>query len=366
MKLFQPDNFSISAINYRPIDSSEHEKFLPILNLYFNEPQINYLGQLDGAEINSNNFKIEISAGNEVKIILLKKFKVFKKEEQIIFYLNLLRDLEQLGVKVSQVVESKSDGLVIEYGGIHYAVFNFIEASHFNPQEENYLAVAEAVAQMHHGFNQLDESYRARIQELSAQDKEVYFNKIKSYSVDDFAKIEKIIEQKGEKSEVEELLLAEMLFIKNLSREVKQKINEVAHLPKNIIHSDMHPHNILMQGNKVAAIVDFDAVRLSEQARDVAFAIYRLGRQFFINRDLATAREKAPLLRNLFIGEYQKIKKLSAEEVRLMRVLLKDEFIRKLLFVLKGVYLENNNTWAKDLPNFLAAFEEINYFWPYE
>lgn len=363
MKLFQPDNFSTSIINYKALDPSGYKKFLPILELYFNNPEISYLGQLEGTEINSNNFKIELCAGNEVKTILLRKFKALENKEQIVFYLSLLRDLKDQGVRVSEVVVSKTGDLVAEYEKEHYAVFNFIEASHFKPQEEGYLAVAEAVAQMHYGFNQLNESCRARIQELSSQNKEVYFNKIKSYSASDFAKIEEVVKQKGEKSGIEGLLLAEIPFIKDLSREVKQNISVAANLPKKIIHSDLHPHNILMQGNKVAAIVDFDSVRISEQARDMAFALYRFGRQFFV-RHSEQASVKAPRLKDLFLTHYQKIKPLTETEIRFLPILIKDEFLRKLLFVLRGVYEENNQTWVKDLPKFLTSFKEINYFWP--
>ena len=35
-----------------------------------------------------------------------------------------------------------------------------------------------------------------------------------------------------------------------------------------------------MVQDEVAAIIDFDAIRISQQARDAAFAIYRFGRQF--------------------------------------------------------------------------------------
>ena len=134
-------------------------------------------------------------------------------------------------------------------------------------------------------------------------------------------------------------------------------------LGKQVIHSDLHPHNILMNGDQVDAIIDFDSMRLSQQARDVAFAIYRFGRQFFVD-DNSNVKEEAPRLVKLFIDSYGVTKKLSEKEIGLLPILVKDEFLKKILCVLNGVYAESNFAWAKDLGKFLAAIDEINYFWP--
>ena len=45
-----------------------------------------------------------------------------------------------------------------------------------------------------------------------------------------------------------------------------------------VIHSDMHPHNLLYLDGKIAAVVDFEPLMIANPLRDVAFAAHRLGR----------------------------------------------------------------------------------------
>lgn len=366
MQLFQPDNFSASVIIYRQLNHDAAVQLLPVLNLYFQDYTIKYAGQLEGTEINSNNFKIELKVEGKIRKILLRKFKALKNQEQIIFYLNFLRDLKCRGVKVSEVVASKEGELTVECGGNYYAIFDFIEAGYFIPLEESYLSLAQEVAMMHQAFDSLGGKYVQRIEELSEYNQGVYFNKIKSYSIADFDRIEEIIGQKEKKEEADDFIFRTFFLIKELVKKVKEDRNKIPLLPKKIIHSDLHPHNVLMCDNEVAAIVDFDGIRLSERSRDIGFAIYRFGRQFFINEQISEEeiKNQAVTLRKKFLEKYLSILPLTQSEIEQIPFLLIDEFLTKILFVLRGVYEENNATWIKDLPKFLVAIEEINFFWP--
>lgn len=362
MKIFQPDNFSEAEIRYRELNDILF--FVPeVLDHYFSDYCVKAVFQLDRPEINSENYKIIMTRAGKEQTYLLRRFKVLKNRRQINFYLGLLIKLEKRGAKVSHLIKNKKSQLSTKTKEGVYSLFKFIEAEYFSPDRASLKSAARAIAQIHQCFNWLSPEDTSQINILSRKSL-TYFNKVKNYSLNDFVQIKNIIKKKKNKTKIEVFVLKNIIFFQNIVKEIAHCHPPIKKLPKQIIHSDLHPHNLLIKDKEVAAIVDFDGIRISQQARDVAFAIYRLGRQFFINRNLAAARKEAPLLRNLFIEEYQKIKKLSAEEVRLMLILLKDEFIRKLLFVLKGVYLEDNNTWAKDLPKFLVAFEEINYFWP--
>lgn len=361
MSLFRPDNFSTSEINFKT--ANFRGDLNKILDLYFNNYTIITTSQLDRLEINSENYQVRLRLGDEEKIFLLRKHLNSDDSERINFYLDLLIELNQAGVPVSRVVPaSVGENSVALSEGI-FNVFEFIDGKYFFPREEEYVSAAKAVARMHLEFNSLDSRYFDKIDLLSKQTK-TYYNEIKKYSADDFEEIARFIENKKVKTAVDlEVLKNNRHFVDTVA-EINDYGDKMQSLPKQIIHSDLHPHNLLVKDGKVRAILDFDAVRISEQARDAAFAIYRLGRQFFVDKTLREAREEAPKLRDLFIKEYRRIKELNEEEIEWMPVLIKDEFLRKLLFVLKSTYLENNHTWSKDLPKFIVAFEEIDYFWP--
>lgn len=359
-KIFKSDNFSASEIKYKKFTNNQRD-FEDILSRYFDNYKIKKVLQLDRAEINSENFQVVIERGGKEEKYLLRKHKVLKSREQIDFYSELLEDLLESGVRVSQIIKNKDNRFNTEMGGKLYSLFHFIEAGYFAPTKESLESVANNIAKMHLGFNKISDKYLNEIKKVSGESK-VYFNVIKDYSAGDFREIEKIILAKNKRDDADDLFLAKVDVLEKTVTEVTKYREKMEKLPEQIIHSDLHPHNVLMRGDEVVAIVDFDSVRISQQARDVAFAVYRFGRQFFAqNKNLSKA--DAVKIRDIFIKAYESVKILSAEEKELMPALIKDEFLKKLLFVLRGVYLDNNYTWAKDLPKFIVAFEEIDYFW---
>lgn len=360
-QLFQPDNFSQVSIKYKKLEHAPGV-LREVLGLYLNDFIIKEIRQLDRAEINSKNFKVILSVGGENKKFLLREYKNLSDIEQVAFYIDLLRFLGTRGVKVSKAVNALDGGSVVSVDGGVYALFDFIEADYFTPSEKSFVAVAEEIAKMHKALSCFDQKQVATIDVFSKK-AAVYYNKVRTYSENDFCEIEQILDGK-EKDDSDRLILAALPLIKKTIKEVVAVKQEIAALQKQIIHSDLHPHNILMAGDRVSAVVDFDAMRLSERARDTAFAIYRFGRQMLLNFGNREAALEAPRLVNLFLSGYNNTNALSEQEICLMPALIKDEFLIKILFVLNGVYREKNFLWAKDLPKFAAAIEEIHYFWP--
>ncbi|OGZ34222.1 MAG: hypothetical protein A2Y98_01060 [Candidatus Portnoybacteria bacterium RBG_19FT_COMBO_36_7] len=361
MEIFSADNFTPYQIKYRKISGSM-VNFGKILDNYFSNYRITRISQLDRNEINSENYQIVIESKKGQKKLLLRKNKILSNLEQVNFYLNLLIGLAKQGVPVSEVIRNKKREVSAVVDGNIYSLFKFIEGEHFRPTKKALMSVAEAIARMHKAFNKIDAKNVSRIKKLSGRSK-AYFNIIKKYSLSDFKKIRDIIKNKKDKSETESNFLEAFSKIESTIEEVKIYKNQLKRLPVKVIHSDLHPHNILMQEKKVGAIVDFDAVRLSPQGRDVAFVIYRLGRQFFVNNAISD-KSQAVRLKNIFLEKYCKIKPLTENEILLLPILLKDDFLKRLLFVLKGIYEQNNLTWAADMIKFIIYLQEIEYFWP--
>ena len=350
MRLFQPDNFSESH-------------FVAVLNHYFREYTLRGVFQLDRPEVNSENYKAILDVKGRLRTVLIRKYKSLSNLEQVHFYLTLIENLAKNGVPVSRIIKNERGESAMEAGGDIVALFEFIDGQYFPGTEESLASAAEAIAKMHASFGVLSQNTLSQIAQFSSKTK-AYYNIIEAYSVSDFVTIREIIEKKANKNDSDRVVLEKMpLFITTVT-EIKNFESSWLLLPRKLIHSDLHPHNVLFKNGLVAAILDFDAVRISQQARDVAFALYRFGRQCLIGTDEEQAKFLGPRLRELFIEKYMQIKKISSEELRLMPLLVKDEFIKKLLLVLKGTYLEDNRIWAKDLPKFLVAIEEIDYFWP--
>lgn len=361
LELFEPDNFSQIDIRYKIFDGNA-VVLRNVLGLYFSNFEIKEICQLDRPEINSKNFKINLYINGQNRCFLLRKYQILSDLEQIIFYLDKLPLLERGGVKVSRVVRSLEGHLAVKEQKDIYALFDFIEGDYFSPNEQGFSMVAKEIAALHSAFYKFDKKQIEAIDSFSKKSK-TYYNVIRSYSEKDLLEIEAVIKTK-KIDQGDRLVLENLPFIKENIIEVRNKLKGPVILRRQIIHSDLHPHNIIMKKNEVAAIIDFDSMRLSERARDIAFAIYRFGRQFLVGCKADDSFLVAPRLTKLFINSYNEIDKISEEEINLMPALIKDEFLLKILFVLNGIYKDGNFLWASDLKKFLAAMQEINYFWP--
>ena len=333
---FPQDNFSDPEIRYKDAPQAP-DKFRPILDRYFKSYSIAAINQRDRAEINSENYKTAISIAGARRLFLLRKFKTMTDPEQIDFFLLLLQKLCRLNLPVSQTVKSLADANFIRHEGNYWALFEFIAGAHFTPSLAALKHVAESLAALHITFCKLAPEEISYIDELSRKS-QTYFNKIKTYSAKDFLSY----------------ALLDAVAV------VEREKNAIDILPKQIIHSDFHPHNVIMNEDRVAAILDFDAMRISQRAREVAVTAYRFCRQFFVG-DRSFDKDAKSIF-TFFLTSYEAINPLSPEEKRLLPTLLKDEFLTKLLFVLKGVYEEGNSAWAADLPKFLSAIAEVDYF----
>lgn len=359
IRLFTSDNFSNPEIRYKSISKSP-DAFKPVLDHYFDVYEIVSITQRDRSEINSENYKVVLNINNEQQVFLLRKFNGLTDHEQIRFFLGLLEKLRQSSVPVTEVITSLNDELTIEHDGAPYALFPFIEGVHFSPTIEGLRNIAKAVAGMHRALHQLSPGEVDRIQELSKRSK-TYFNIIPRYTVQDFKSLSDRISYLSSSSEMDTRVLTYLPQYIETTEQIETHRKVIEALEKQVIHSDLHPHNVLMHKENVAAILDFDALRVSQRAREVAFAMYRFGRQFFVHGEDTSSMKDIVAT---FFDSYKSVYPLSDEERRLLPILLKDEFLTKILFVLKGVYEEGNNAWAGDLPKFLPAIEEINYFWP--
>lgn len=360
MNLFLPDNFSDPKVKYEIIDT-RFSIFHQILKNYFDNFIIHSILKVGGTAAHSENYKVIYSRQNQLSEVLVRKHKTLQAN-QIEFYSHLSNKLYQAGAQVSAPLKTRSGDWIMIWENNYYQLYNFIDAEHFYPQDRDFSCVAQVLARLHLAFNDFDVSDLKLISNISQQGN-LYFNVIATYSEKDFIDLRDIINNKSVLTSTDLDVLNEIPNFIRIVKEINKLWPDIEKLPKQIIHSDTHPHNFLLQDNEVKAILDLGGMRISQQARDVAHAIYRLGRQFFVHKILASTKQNAQYLTQLFIKKYSEIKFLSPAEIELMPYLLQDEFIRKNLFVLNGIYKCDNHAWADNLSKFLVAPAEINFFW---
>ncbi|PIR74168.1 MAG: hypothetical protein COU35_03870 [Candidatus Magasanikbacteria bacterium CG10_big_fil_rev_8_21_14_0_10_47_10] len=358
MTVFPKDNFSDPLITYEPY-AGDWGMFAEILAAYGKNGGIHDITQLSRNEINSSNYKVVL----ENETLLVRRNQLIDSEAQVRRYMSVVEALMDLGIPVSEAIKTIDGQGYVQRHGILYTVFRFIDGSHFVPTQEALASVAMAVAKVHKGLAGLEATLASDIEGHSKQTK-AYFNVIPSYTEKDFVEIAEHIEQKDVRTQTDEMVIASMPALRAAVVRVDANRAKIDALPTQIIHSDLHPHNVIMKGDTLAAILDFDALRVSQRARDVAFAIYRFGRQFFVDQSTADVATTALSLTKIFLSAYEAEMPLARQEKDLLHVLILDDFLIKTLYVLREMYTKTDSAWAGDITKFLTAFDEITYFTP--
>jgi Ser/Thr protein kinase RdoA (MazF antagonist) len=357
MKIFQKDTFSDPTIVYKATDVP-FESVETVVRKFVQNAHVIEVEELDSTAVHSRNFKVHCKDNQRY---LLREHTTLEKG-QILFYSEVSFKLKESGGPV--VVPHKTiqgDWLVVHDGKL-YALYTFVAGEYFFPSYEAFGAVAEALANLHLAFSLLDGQAKEYIDELS-QHGDIYYNVVPTYEPKDFEEIGYVIEKKKTHDEIDALILSKMPFFVNRATQLASQEADIKALSVDVIHSDMHPHNMLMTGETVTAIMDLGAIRLSQQARDVAFAIHRLGRQFFAHDLMKPTPETVSELVNSFLSRYSAVRPLSRDEIELLPALITDEFLKKILFVLGWKYRMGEDKYGTFVPAFLSAIDEIDVLW---
>ena len=132
-------------------------------------------------------------------------------------------------------------------------------------------------------------------------------------------------------------------------------------LPRQLGHSDLHPHHMLFDGpeGRVVGILDFDRSRVLERARDVAMTGLCFARTFGSGTERcndAGAILKRRALR--FVSAYHEVSPLSEDEIRALPDLICDEATRRILQILETHYFGGDTSCDGELPRLVALLDE--------
>jgi len=116
-----------------------------------------------------------------------------------------------------------------------------------------------------------------------------------------------------------------------------------------LIHSDLHPKNVLFQNNKLEVILDFGAMRKGSVIEDIAFSSFR----FSLYQKKET---KIRLSMKKFLKNYLTLNK-SAIEFTDEEYFLKKIILERINYILRNRYFYDSNLWVVDIQKHLAALK---------
>lgn len=118
-------------------------------------------------------------------------------------------------------------------------------------------------------------------------------------------------------------------------------------------HGDLHPHNILMRAEQVAAIVDMDSLVIAPYPVAAGFARYKLVRQ------AVSGGGDAAILGRVFTAALRSEDFRPGLDNAILRAGALAEIIRRLLLVLRLHYFQSDSRWNHVLAVHLAGLEEV-------
>ena len=163
----------------------------------------------------------------------------------------------------------------------------------------------------------------------------------------------------GDKSLVEE---EEIQLIRRFSKLISASAEKFSSVPIQVIHRDLHPHNLLFDPNnhQLLAFLDLDALLISQRIRGIAFAMHRLARTYgdYTERKQGLGsdiRDRLQLFLDFYLNSGGE---LTQDELELIPYVLLDHT----LYAITQIFLhasEGSKEWPKDLRKQIELLKEI-------
>jgi len=168
--------------------------------------------------------------------------------------------------------------------------------------------------------------------------------------------IKKLLFSKKFLDKNDKLLLKNLEFIKNIFDETNSKNQNIKQidLPKQLIHFDLHPGNIVFKNHKLVCFLDFNLLRKDFRIIDIAFACFRFSSygEKNIHKILSNM--------SLFLKSYDKINPLKPNELSHYFHFLSITLLSRLSRILHERYFFKDQTWSVDIKKYLDFLILLN------
>jgi Ser/Thr protein kinase RdoA (MazF antagonist) len=266
--LFTPDLFSNPVVVFSDTDVATQETIFNAVTDAFGVCGMPSRLEKSGAlEINSGNFKLQAENG----VFLLKRLTldsngVALQEQQQ----QMTTWLHKHGSPVPEPLATNSGNYVFHLHDDQYLLaMRFIEGQFFSGQASGVKPLANAIGQLHGDLRRLPEEFKIHRQypELDAVDREC-FARLFAEPIDTLFPAS------------EAALLSDNLnLLRRCWDQALDCANSMNGKPVEAIHIDLHPHNVLVQGDELNAIIDLDSIMRGPIEVMASFGAFKLLRQ---------------------------------------------------------------------------------------
>ena len=346
--LFRPHFSSVSAatdLQVRRIGAASYPNVLS---------QIEKIEQFGGSEVNSNNFSLQAIGGR----YLLKRLPGRLDPELLRRQLGLMAWLHaEKGINVPAVVRSSTSDILLSDSDFHWCLFEFMGGDFFNGGSGQLSSTAYEIGRLQCALS-------AHPRSLMPPSRWRY------QTSDDHAVFEATIAGRKEWAEIFGSVIATELSaswdrVLRSDADLNEQRAQIERMPNDACHCDLHPHNILMSGDRPAAFIDFESFAWMPPSAALGFAVYKLVKQHAVSQMIkSNDRGRIAQAAETFFDGLQRgfgssgmASGIDRNEMRLMATA---EIFRRLLVVLRLNLRDDNAAWNHVLPMHLAGLEEID------
>lgn len=349
MDLFTPDLFSKTTPEFISVSELDFNDIRSVLQSYYPHEIgiVQEVQQLKGNEINSINFKIKTTE----RFYLIKKISSRSNIAELSRLFNLNNILHDNDVPFPRVIPCIDGSLVVKDSNAQWCVLEFLQGSYFSGESmEELESAGYMIGKLHKTLQNISGK-------LWPKEKISYFR-------EDDDKI--ISEFNNKQNEWPDIVGEETALILQENKDLIRSTFELINSKKEIIlksrtqvsHIDLHPHNILVQNNRLSAFLDIDSMKIANVRISIAFSIYKLMKQHSVKLRLSDhPSEISNNARRLFAA-MNKLFPFTDQEIYNLSVFAVVEILRRILIILRlNIYNQNGN-WNHVLPVHLAGIKE--------
>lgn len=175
----------------------------------------------------------------------------------------------------------------------------------------------------------------------------------------DLQRIKNLILSKKKKKSFDLKVLKNFEFIQKCISEDKIILKKIKNMKKQLIHSDLHPGNVIFHNNKVVAIIDFNSLKKGNLFEDLAFSTFRFGSYGLKDSEKIKKRIE------LFLEIYRKYNSFDNKQLFEIGLFFRHMTLYRLCYILRKYYFKNSHLWLRDFDkhlNYLKLEKKIKLF----